>query len=103
MQFALVLELFVSLSVFGQVEAKVERGISMLTVMPLVVITLFIGWKMWIIDPGYWDSPNSPIRNVDTPTNERRFTGLYDHKGSAIYREPNEIGFGRKQNVYSKD
>lgn len=56
---------------------------------------------MWIIDPGYWDNRNSPINNVTTDENVRRYTGLLDHKGRAIYKEPNEIGFGRKHNVYS--
>lgn len=52
----------------------------------------------WIADE-WWDT--GPISNMTVDENVPRNTGLVDHKGRPIYKEPNEIGFGRKHNIYS--
>jgi hypothetical protein len=55
----------------------------------------------WIIDEAFWDAQPSPVKNAYIEDNVRKPTGLVDSKGRTIYKEPNEIGFGRKQNTYS--
>ncbi len=54
----------------------------------------------WIIDPGYWGASHSN-NNVQTHNHIRRDTGLLDHKGRSIFKEPNGIGFGAPQDTYS--
>ncbi len=51
------------------------------------------------IDGQYWDT--TPITNFQVSDNQRIHTGLLDSKGRSIFKEPNEIGFGRKQGIYS--
>lgn len=47
----------------------------------------------------YYDT--SPIKNFNVHDNHRTNTGVLDSKGRTIFKEPNEIGFGRRQNMYS--
>lgn len=61
----------------------------------------WLNGRGWIIDEGYWDYPSTSITNCNVHDNVRRFTGLLDSDGNRIFREPNEIGFGRNQVIYS--
>ncbi len=63
------------------------------------------GWieredRGWIIDPGYWNSSNGH-KDIDASNHISRRTGLLDHLGREIHKEPNPIGFGRPQGKYS--
>lgn len=42
-------------------------------------------WSNWVPDP--------LIPNLDVPEHEAVPTGLYDHRGDAIWRGPNQVGF----------
>lgn len=50
-----------------------------------------------------WWGRSNPITNVYADENIRRETGLVTKDGRKIFREPNEIGFGRKHNIYSSE
>lgn len=54
----------------------------------------------WIISESIWDD-KSTITNMYVDENVRRPTGLLTKEGKQIFKEPNEIGFGRKQDIYS--
>lgn len=53
---------------------------------------------MQYIPKSYWDDEDwmqsQQITNVTVHQDEfDSFTGLYDHEGNPLYREPNKIGF----------
>ena len=56
---------------------------------------------IWIEDRFYWENKNQVNAHRSVDENVRRNTGLLDSQGKRIFKEPNEIGFMARQNLYS--
>lgn len=49
--------------------------------------------KPLFVETPLWDDAEPHRPHLDVPDHEPSFTGLYDVRGDAIYREPNPMGF----------
>jgi hypothetical protein len=52
------------------------------------------------METAWYSHELSPVKNVYIDDNLPRNTGLLNAQGKPIYKEPNPIGFGRREGAY---